>query len=47
MTEVIPITDVAVQRRIQQTFRIAYIKDVMLAAKLDENTAATLHHTVY
>eukprot|EP00798_Chlamydomonas_sp_ICE-L_P014230 gene14230-20202_t len=40
--EVVPITDVSVLAKIHQTYRIQYIKDVILPRALDDATYATL-----
>ena len=40
--EVVPVTDVAVKAKIHQTYRIQYLKDVILPRVLDDQAFATL-----
>lgn len=40
--EVVPIEDAAVRAKIHQTYRMGYLKDVVLPRVLDDSTFATL-----
>ena len=41
--EVIPIDSEELKEKIHQTYRIQYLKDVVLARSLDDQTFSTLH----
>lgn len=45
--EVVPIRDPAVLANIHQNFRVAYLKDVILAKYLDDHTFSTLSTLIY
>lgn len=45
--QVVPIRDASVRSRIQQNFRITYLKDAVLLRQLDDATLASLAHTLF
>ncbi|KAJ4833837.1 hypothetical protein Tsubulata_022444 [Turnera subulata] len=45
--EAIPIKDQLVQSKIHQTYRVGYLKDVVLARVLDEATVASLNNIIH
>lgn len=45
--EAIPIRDISLLSKIHQTYRISYIKDVILPRVLDESTLATLNSIIH
>ncbi|ORX94442.1 DUF625-domain-containing protein [Basidiobolus meristosporus CBS 931.73] len=45
--QVIPIRDKAIESKIHQTFRLQYLKDVVLARTLDDNTFSILNSLIF
>lgn len=45
--EVVPFGDPSIVRRIHQTFRFQYLKDVVLPRQLDDGTFATINSLIY